>query len=316
MITAAPPIYYDYANGLYNAQVPTGTRPRDNCTTQYYIRYLLKRAMAMLDFKLPEEWDPSYFKYVLYCLGYVCVIDSPRFGVIPQQCTLSGYNVFYRPAYALVSNPLMTGGNGNGRYLIGSNTELISLQPDFSGILDICTLHAERLAYIHEALVMNLQNSKLAYLFLTDNKNAAELFKSVIDEVQGGKIAVVAGGKLKDSKTGELRYQFVNNDIRSNFIAGELLDAMRVEFSNFDSKLGIPNVGYEKKERINTAEANMTRFESDTLLDTIYKTVSRGCNLVNAMFGLDLRVEKRYDSGLEYNDPTPGADQEVKDGEN
>lgn len=295
-----PPIYYDYANQLYNAETPTGTHPRDNLTTAYYVRYLLKRAMAMFKFTLPEAWDENYFKYVLFCWGYLCVINSPRFGVIPQQCTLSGYNVFYRPAYTLVTNPLMTGGNGNGRYKIGSKTELICLQPDFSGILDICTLHAERLAYIHEALIMNLQNSKLAYLFLTDDKAAAQLFKAAIDQVQQGQIAVAAGSKLKDKKTGELRYQFINNDIRSNFIAGELLDAMRVEFSNFDSKLGIPNVAYEKKERINTAEANMSRFESETLLDTMYTTMSSGIDKVNKMFGLSLRAEKRYETGVDY----------------
>lgn len=303
-----PPIYYDYANGMYNANVPTGTHSQDNLTTQYYVRYLLKRAMAMLDFDLPPEWDKNYFKYCLYCFGYLCVIDSPKFGIIPQHCTLGGYNVFYRPAWTIVANPLMSGGQGNGKYNIGVNTELISLQPDYSGILDICMLHADRLALCHEALIMNLQNSKLAYLFLTDNKNAAELFKTVIDEIQGGKIAVAAGGRLANPKTGELRYQFINNNIKNNFIALELLDAMRVEFSNFDSKLGIPNVSYEKKERINTAEANMSRFESETLLDTIYETVSIGIEKVNAMFGLNISVTKRYDTGVMYQDNTNGGD--------
>ena len=295
-----PPIYYDYANKLYNAETPTGTHPRDNLTTAYYTRYLLKRAMAMFKFNLPQTWDENYFKYVLFCYGFLCVIDSPRFGVIPQQCTLSGYNVFYRPAYTLVANPLMSGGMGNGRYQIGVNTELIALQPDYTGIMDICTLHAERLAYIHEALIMNLQNSKLAYLFLTDDKAAASLFKSVMDEVQQGQIAVVAGSKLKNNKTGELRYQFINNDIRNNFIARELLEAMRIEFSNFDSKLGIPNVSYEKKERLTTSEAEMSSFESETLLDTMFTTISQGVGKVNEMFDLNVSIVKRYETGVTY----------------
>lgn len=298
-MVASPPIYYDYATKLYNAEQPSGTHPLDNATTQYYIRYLLKRAMAMLEFDLPEEWDESYFKYVLFSIGFLCVINSPKFGIIPQQCTLGGYNIFYRPAWTIVTNPLMTAGRGNGRYMIGRNTELISLQPDYSPILDICTLHAERLAYLHEALVMNLQNSKLSYLFLTDNKATAELFKSVMDEVQSGKIAVVAGGKLVDQKTGNPKWQFINADIKGNFIALELLDAMRVEFSNFDCKLGIPNIGYEKKERLTAAEAGISLFESDTLLDTIYKTVSVGVEKVNQMFNLSLAVRKRYDVGVD-----------------
>ena len=85
---------------------------------------------------------------------------------------------------------------------------------------------------------------------------------------------------------------------------------MRVEFSNFDSKLGIPNVAYEKKERINTAEANMSRFEAETLLDTMYTTMSAGVEKVNKMFGLDLRAEKRYDTGVDY------QGEEDPDGEN
>ena len=44
----------------------------------------------------------------------------------------------------------------------------------------------------------------------------------------------------------------------------------------------------------------MSRFESETLLDTMYTTMSAGVEKVNKMFGLDLRAEKRYETGVDY----------------
>ena len=78
------PIYYDDATALQNAVSPGSLKPRDNLTTQYYIRYLLKRAMSVFEFEnIPENWDENYFRYVLWCRGFCAVIENPKVGVIP-----------------------------------------------------------------------------------------------------------------------------------------------------------------------------------------------------------------------------------------
>lgn len=42
------PIFYDEATLWQNAIAPGAVHPRDNLTTRYYIKYLLKRAMSVL----------------------------------------------------------------------------------------------------------------------------------------------------------------------------------------------------------------------------------------------------------------------------
>jgi hypothetical protein len=293
------PIYYDQANMLYNSVNPTGVQVHDNTTAAYYTRYLLKRAMAMLELKIPKAWNAAYFKYVLYAFGYVGIIDSSRYGVIPQQCTLSGYDVFYSPAKIIVTNPLMTGGRGNGTYRIGSNCEIIKLQPDLSGVVDICQMHATRLALMHEALEMNLANSKLAYVFTADTKARAATLSSIFDEIQSGKPAVVGGAGLIDPKTGNKRWEAFSNNLKQNYIAVELLQNMRQTLNDFDSFLGIPSANQDKRERMVEAEVTSNRIEADTLLDVMYNSVKDGIERVNAMFGDRLggellAVSKRY----------------------
>ena len=293
------PIYYDQANLIYNSVAPTGIHPVDNETTFYYIRYLLKRAMAMLDIKIPKEWNAAYFKYVLYAMGFVAVINSPTYGVVCQQATLSGYDIYYSPARIIVTNPHMTGGRGNGTYRIGDNCEIIKLQPDFSGVLDICRIHAERLAWMHEALVMNLANSKLAYVLLADNKALAETLKTLFDEIQTGKPAVAATSRLIDPKTGQKKWDSFSNNIKQNYIAVELLQNMRQTLNDFDSFLGIPSANQDKRERMVEAEVTSNRIEADTLLDVMYQSVLDGVERVNEMFGAQLStplsVRKRYE---------------------
>ena len=158
------PIYYDYATVLQNAVTPGSLKPHDNMTTQYYIRYLLKRAFSVFEFKnIPENWDINYFRYVLFCRGFLVVINSPKVGVIPQLCTLGGFGVYRTPTFAMVANQALPP-DENGRYWLSDTYNpvenrdikgtavLVKLQPDYRGILDICTITAERLAFMHEAL--------------------------------------------------------------------------------------------------------------------------------------------------------------------
>ena len=77
--------------------------------TWYYRRYLIQKAIAVFKWKLPENWDPDFFRYALYALGFVAIVNTNKFGVIPTLCSLGGFNVFYRPTYAVISNPLLSG---------------------------------------------------------------------------------------------------------------------------------------------------------------------------------------------------------------
>lgn len=300
------PIYYDYATALQNAVTPGSLKPHDNMTTQYYIRYLLKRAFSVFEFKnIPENWDINYFRYVLFCRGFLVVINSPKVGVIPQLCTLGGFGVYRTPTFAMVANQALPP-DENGRYWLSDTYNpvenrdikgtavLVKLQPDYRGILDICTITAERLAFMHEALIMNIANSKLSYIIGAADKAAAETFKSVIDNIQQGNIAVAAGPKLWDKDTGTPLWQAFSNNLKANYIASDILENMRAELNDFNSLLGIPNTNYNKKAHMTEAEINANDVETESLVDVMFETVKACLDKVNSKYGLDVQVTKRY----------------------
>ena len=91
------PYEYDYINAQTQAVRPSTMHLHDNGMQRFFRKYLLEKAFSVFEWKLPETWSRNYFLYVLYCWGYIAVINTDKFGVIPQGCGLQGYNVMYDP---------------------------------------------------------------------------------------------------------------------------------------------------------------------------------------------------------------------------
>ncbi len=271
---------------------PSGVQTVNNLTAAFYSRYLMKRAISAIKFSIPAEWDKDYFAYTMFCRGFGVVIKQERFGVIFQGCTLYGRNVYYQPTRAMTANPLYTAPSQG--WIIGKNCEVVKLQPDFCGIMDIVETYAARLALAYEAWQMNTQNSKLAYIIGADNKSGAQTFEKLFDKIQSGVPAVATGNNMMD-KDGKPRWTTFSNDLRQNYISPEISADMRSIMSEFDSFVGIPsNPGAEKKERQIVDEVNANNVETDTLLDLMVETLNDSFSRVNAMFSLACKAEKKY----------------------
>lgn len=313
-----PPFYYDYQNVVNGLGFkPSTSHVKDNHAAYFFKRQLLNRAVSVFDFTLPDNWDKDYFLYVLYCWGFIGVIKTDKFGVIPQQCALKGYNVFYNPREIVVTNPLLERSPYN--LVIGQNCELIKLQGDFRGVLDIVEYYGDLLALTYEALNMNLANSKLAYAFGASKKSVAESFKKMFDNIQGGDLMTVFDKDLLDPLTGQKPWEAIFNDLSKNYIALELLETMRDISNQFDTEIGIANNQVAKKrERVNTAEVDANNAETFTKVDLWLDYIRESFDRVNNMFygGADeCRVEWRKEAtaDAEIYDPINGPVPEQAD---
>lgn len=238
---------------------------------------------------MPDTWYRDYFLYVLYCWGYVSVINTNKFGVIPQACSLRGYDVFYRPNIAMITNPLL---NGMRELHIDTQCTLFKLQPDYGGIMDIVDYYAEMMALCAETAQLNLINSKLSYVFTAGDKGAAESFKKMFDGIMSGNPAVIIDKNLLKSD-GSMPWQLFSQNVGQNYIVGDILTDMRTWENKFDTDVGIPNANTDKKERLisNEVEANNTEtFSKCSLwLDELKKT----CEKTRDMFGINITVDWR-----------------------
>lgn len=286
------PFYYDYKNARNSTVNPSTVHVRDTGLQRYFARYLLQKTISVFKWDMPKTWSRNYLLYTLYCWGYVAVINTDKFGVIPQQCTLGGFDVFYQPKFATVANPLL---RGILNPVIGKQCELLRLQPDYGGVMDIVNFYADMLALSAETAGTNLLNSKLAYVFASDGKAGAESFKKLYDQIASGEPAAYIDKNLYRDD-GTPTWNFFNQNLKQTYIAGDILNDMRLWEMKFDNEIGIPTTNTTKKERLITDEADSAIEESRTKAQLWLDELQESCRKINNMFGIRLWVDWREDN--------------------
>lgn len=285
------PVEYDYVNQYNSRFSPSTIHARNTGLSRYYQRYLLQKALSVFKWNLPEKWSADYFLYTLYCQGYIAIIETDKFGVIPQGGALYGYDVFYQPTNIIISNPLL---RGIIQPRIGTECAVIKLQPDFGGIMDIVAYYADMMAVCSEAVAVNVMNSKLSYVFSAKNKPQAESYKKMFDDVASGELAVVIDKNLFDDE-GKPCWQPFNNNVKESYIATDILSDMRKIEAMFDTDIGIPSANTDKKERLITDEVNANNVETASKCEVWLETLKKGIAVANNLFGLTLSVDWRVD---------------------
>lgn len=277
---------------IYNSSIsPSTVHVKNTALQRYFRKYLLQKAISVFKWQLPDEWDDDYFKYTLYGIGYIAVLNTRTFGVICQGGALGGYNLYYRPSYIMITNPLI---KGTITANINKDCALIKLQPDYSSIMDIVGYYADQMALASEALGMNLVNVKTGTIFGANDKAQAESFKKMFDKINGGDPAVVIGKNMLDDQGKPSWYPFVSN-LKEQYISDQLLSDMRKIEAMFDTEIGIPNANTDKAERLITDEVNANNTETATRCELWLESIRKGIKKANEMFGLTLAVDWRVD---------------------
>lgn len=289
------PFSADYINAANSVVSPSTVHCRNTTLSLYFQRYLLQKAMSVFKWEMPVDWSKNYTLYTLYSWGFFAVVNTDRYGVIPQACGLRGYDVFYQPTHAIITNPLLS---GTLEPRIGLQCELVRLQPDYGGIMDIVSYYADMLALCAESVGMNLVNSKLAYVFAAENKAMAETFKKLYDQIAAGNVSAVIDKQLF-REDGKPNWQMFNQNVGQNYVADKVLSDMRKIESMFCTEVGIPNANTDKKERLITDEVNANNIETRSKCDLWLEELKESCAKVRDMFGIKLNVNWRYKGGAE-----------------
>lgn len=287
------PFYYDYANTVEASVQPANLHVLNTGMGRFYQRYLLKKALAVFRWTLPEWWDENYFLYVLYCRGYAAIFDSGKFGVIPQQCGLQGYNVFYRPTTVVIANPLLT---GIQRLDIGKDAVLMQLQPDYCGVMDLCAHYAQKMTLASAAIDQNLWHTKISTVFFAGSDAEQRSIKKAYDRMTDGDPMVVVHKNLRDAD-GNLKYEVFNRDVKSSYVIDQLISDLRKIEAEFDTRIGVPNANTDKRERLISDEVNANNVETHILADMWMDSIQDGIKKVKDRFDVEIKCEWRYDDG-------------------
>lgn len=281
---------YDYQTmNYYNAQrSPSTVHCKNSRLRKYFRKYLFQKAISVFKWNIPEEWDKDYFLYTLYGWGYLAVFNTKKFGTICQGGALGGYNLYYRPKYIIISNPLLP----SMQLDIDNECAIIKLQPDYTSIMDIVGFYADQLALASESLGINIVNIKTGTVFGAEGQAQADSYKKMYDTLNSGEPAVVIGKKLLDEKGEPTWFPFVQN-VKESYVVSDLLSDMRKIESMFDTEIGIPNANTDKRERLITDEVNANNIETATRCELWLESIKKGLTKANKMYNLNLTVDWR-----------------------
>lgn len=288
------PMFYDHINAKESMASPGTMKVHNTGLYRQFQRYLLQEAMSPFKFTFPKTWAKDYVLYVLYLWGYFAIFNTDKFGIIPQQCGLYGYDVFYRPTHCIITNPLF-----RETYYpkIGKDCTLIKLQPDYGGIMDIVSYYAEMMALCSESVAVNLVNSKLSYVFFAQGTKEGEEVKKIYDQVGAGEPCVVVDKKFR-GEDGTLAWEMFDRNVKNNYIASDILSDMKKIKAMFDTEIGIPNTNTDKKERMITSEVLSNNVETLSKCELWLEELQARFEEARNMFGFtkeELNVEWRFD---------------------
>lgn len=289
------PLNYEHINVQAGTYSPSSVKSFNNKTFSFWVRSLFQRACSVITFELPEEWNGSVKDFYYYCLfrfGYVAVFESDKFGNCFQPASLSGYNFYYQPTKAIISNPVY-----NAELEISKDCEIIKLTPDYRGIWDIIEYYAEKLSTLDNAINMSLINQKFAFIWGARNKTAGEALKKMLDKVNKGEPAVIYDMKLlNDPQDKAEPFQFLERgNLKGSYLTTDQLMDFQTLLNNFDTEIGIPVLPYQKKERMVTSEAESKIIDATSRSIVWLDTLNASFEVANKHFSwLNGSAELRY----------------------
>lgn len=299
------PFNYDQINLMAAQYKPSTVKAYNNITFNFWERALFQRALSVIDITLPDDWSTGgiddFFYYVLFTLGYVAIFQTPEYGTTFQPCGLSGYDFYYRPTNAIISNPALT---ASLDLKIGRDCAILKLTPDWMGIRDITQYYAEKLAYLDNAINMSLINNKYAFMLGAKNKGAGEALKKMLDLINEGQPAVIFDRKIADNAGEGDSSPFQvwdQGNLKEKYLTTDQLNDFRTIMHNFDTEVGIPSLPAEKKERMITDEAAALTADATSRSKIWLKSINSSAKEVNEMFGLNISAKLVYEDGGDKN---------------
>lgn len=283
------PFNYNYINVLNSLGDPSTVHVKNTGLSQFFKKYLMERAMSVYQWKLPKEINPYYFKWVLFTYGFICLFRDSKYGILAQQCSFEGYNIYYYPKYALITNPAFK--DRTVKREIDKDCILLNLKGDFTGVYDIVSFYSDQLAILYESFGVNALQAKNTDIYGAANKKTAEELKKAFDLVLSGNPTVITSNELFNEQGEIMMQQFKTV---KDYFGTEILDNITEILHNFDAEIGIPTANTKKKERLVTDEVNSQKYEAMSRSEMWLEDLQNECKKAKKLLHIDIDVNFRY----------------------
>lgn len=254
------------------------------CFDMYYDR-IKELTMSMFEWEnMPEEIDIRFMELMLFERGAVVFFkDEELDKYLCLPVTLGGkWNVYRIPILrrAFASN-------GYNRHLNINNSVIIYNNALRTPSIRDSKLYAKRLANFDRVIDVNVSSQKTPLLIRCDEKERLSL-QNLYMKYDGNQYVIFGDRNLSNNPL-----EVVSTE--APFVADKIYDLKIKYWNEMLTFRGISNVNIQKKERLISDE--VTRSQGGTMASR-YSSLNarqRGCDLINKMFGLDIKCNFRED---------------------
>lgn len=249
-----------------------------------YYNQLMELSISMFKWNnVPDTIDTRFLELTLFANGYALFFEDDVLGYLALRTTLSGgFNVYQIPIsrHAYASNSYSADRDINNSVLIYNNLIHTNTLPYVENF-------AYRLYDLDCICDINCQAQRTPIL-ITCDENMRLTLQQVYMKYKGNEPVIFATKALNPDAL-----QVLNTD--APFVANDVYSYKTSVWNEALTFLGISNVNYEKKERLNTDEVN--KAQGGVIANRYSRLEARktACDQINKMFGLNISVEYRED---------------------
>lgn len=227
---------------------------------------------------LPDSCRPEILEETLFFYGRAIFAEDPTLGYIHTPVSLPGpYNIYYesivREAYSFNYREKFSIDNS---VLIKANH---TMTPDYITVWN----YTPKIANSMRAIDVHTETLKRPFIIVGPEKMKQSI-KATIEKISDNEIAVI-GEKLGDN--GEVKVH--NLGTTSNLT--DMWSNVKNYLNQVYSSLGVKNSYTEKRERMITAESEGESNAIRHSLESELYERQLAAERINAMFGLNVRVE-------------------------
>ena len=275
--------FVPYQNSGYNYQ--------DKATNvNNYVKYMLNRSLAMFKYhNLPDTIPQEELEKMLQCAGG-CVWCKHENDLYVFNATLGGEgDVYNRPTKAVISNPAL---KLTTECIIDEDCVFMQNDSMCMGLVPMYQKYCTILNETDITMILATINKRVQILLSANDDNTVASAKKFIENIENGKLGVIAESKLFDSlKTSTVATSNTNS-------LQDIYQLQQYVKASMYNEIGLGANWNSKKERLAVAEVETNSDNLYPLVDDMLNNRRKALEKINEMFGTDIQVE--FNSSWDY----------------
>lgn len=255
-----------------------------------YVNYMVNRSLAMFKWhNLPDTIPQEELEKILQC-GGIATWYKHNDELYVFNASLGGEaDVYNRPTKAVITSPAL---NLSKECTIGKECCIMLNDSMAMGLLPLYEKYCYMINETDITMILATVNKRIQILLSANDDNTVASAKRFIEDIEKGKLGVIAETKLFDS------LKVNNSSTNNNQSLKDIFELQMYLKASLFNEIGLGAIQNTKKERLTVSEVESNSDNLYPLVDDMLSSRRKSLEQINKMFGTEIEVE--FNSSWDY----------------